>query len=356
MAGPFHIIEFLGSLGPAVGVFAEFSGVGLITGDEQQGTGRNGLDILERIEVHELHIAGVGGMGGGVHILPFACCRTPGGPVEIVEFLLDGIGLLIQGMGGSPQQLPGCPFKFRIPLPGRIGNIGFPLFQGLGMMEPVPVGRPHVVHGNGGDGLDPGIDLGGADDETAAAAYPQSPDVVPVHEIPGPQIIHGGHVGFGINVRQHTVPGRPFTGSPVRRIHRQGYEALVRNFLGIESTALFLHGPHGMAHDHRRQFLALLVSLGNVQVPGHLHVELVLEGHRLPGHLAALVEIVRPVVRIPGSRHYFGQRSEPRIFGLIRHPFRSSCHGASEKSQPQQQTAGPCTDFFAFMFFLLPCP
>ena len=103
MAGPFHIIQFLGSLGPAVGVFAEFSGVGLITGDEQQGTGRNGLDILERIEVHELHIAGVGGMGGGVHILPFACCRTPGGPVEIVEFLLDGIGLLIQGMGGSPS-------------------------------------------------------------------------------------------------------------------------------------------------------------------------------------------------------------------------------------------------------------
>ena len=56
--------QFLRLAGELVGVFAELEGMGLIAGDEEQRAGRNRLDVVERIEVHELDVAGQGRMRG----------------------------------------------------------------------------------------------------------------------------------------------------------------------------------------------------------------------------------------------------------------------------------------------------
>ncbi|MNU07865.1 hypothetical protein D3C72_2536530 [compost metagenome] len=53
-------------LGSALeGVFAELLGMRLVTRDEEQGARRNRLDVIERVEVHELDVAGQRGVGGG---------------------------------------------------------------------------------------------------------------------------------------------------------------------------------------------------------------------------------------------------------------------------------------------------
>ncbi len=41
-----------------VGIFAEFPGMRLVACDEEQGARRDRLDIHERVEIHELDIAG----------------------------------------------------------------------------------------------------------------------------------------------------------------------------------------------------------------------------------------------------------------------------------------------------------
>src|SRR3954451_9055408 len=50
--------------GEPVGVLAELDGMGLLARDEQERAGRNRLDVVERIEVHELDVAGERRMRG----------------------------------------------------------------------------------------------------------------------------------------------------------------------------------------------------------------------------------------------------------------------------------------------------
>ena len=57
MPGARNDKEFFGLSGLLVGVFAEFPGMGLFSGDEEQGARRYGFDIVERIEIHEFHVA-----------------------------------------------------------------------------------------------------------------------------------------------------------------------------------------------------------------------------------------------------------------------------------------------------------
>ncbi len=66
MAGTGHVVQFLGLGSTLIGVFAEFTGVRLVAGDEQQRPGRDGLDVVERVEVHELHVAAQRWHGGGL--------------------------------------------------------------------------------------------------------------------------------------------------------------------------------------------------------------------------------------------------------------------------------------------------
>ena len=84
-----------------VRVFAELDGVRLFARDEQHGARGNRLDVRERVEVHELDVAGErrvrGELRGGAFRSEFPSRR----PVECVEFPLDGRGRFRQFMDGA---------------------------------------------------------------------------------------------------------------------------------------------------------------------------------------------------------------------------------------------------------------
>src|SRR3954447_24592209 len=84
--------QFLRLGGELVGVFAELDGMGLLARDEEQRAGRNRLDVVERIEVHELDVAGQGRMrrefGRAALRSELAARRA----IEVVELPLNGVG------------------------------------------------------------------------------------------------------------------------------------------------------------------------------------------------------------------------------------------------------------------------
>ena len=49
--------QFLRLAGELVGLLAELSGMRVVARDEQHRTRRDRLDVVERVEVHELHVA-----------------------------------------------------------------------------------------------------------------------------------------------------------------------------------------------------------------------------------------------------------------------------------------------------------
>src|SRR6516162_2837089 len=55
--------QFFGLAGQPVSLFAELSGMGGLAGDEKHRTRGNGLDVVERVKVHELDVACQRGVG-----------------------------------------------------------------------------------------------------------------------------------------------------------------------------------------------------------------------------------------------------------------------------------------------------
>src|SRR5215212_8903587 len=58
VAGPRDDEQFLRLGGSLVGVFAELPGMGRLPSDEEHGAGRDRLDVLERVKIHEPDVAG----------------------------------------------------------------------------------------------------------------------------------------------------------------------------------------------------------------------------------------------------------------------------------------------------------
>ena len=146
MPGSGDDIQFLRFRREPVRVFAELDGVRLFARDEQHGARGNRLDVRERVEVHELDVAGErrvrGELWGGAFRSEFPSRR----PVECVEFPLDGRGRFRQFMDGAAG-VPGFAAReFRIALFRRFPEDLLSLLQGHAMPESVPVGRAHVVH------------------------------------------------------------------------------------------------------------------------------------------------------------------------------------------------------------------
>ena len=65
MSRTLDVKQFFRFCGPLVGVLTEFFGMRLIAGNEQHGARGNGFDVIERIEVHEFHVAAQRGVRRG---------------------------------------------------------------------------------------------------------------------------------------------------------------------------------------------------------------------------------------------------------------------------------------------------
>src|ERR1051326_2402865 len=90
--------EFLWLTGKAVSLFAELSRVGELTCDEKHWTRRDRLDVLEWVEVHELHVAAERRMRGELWRTSRWRVFTSWSAVELIKLPLNGMGIVIQLM------------------------------------------------------------------------------------------------------------------------------------------------------------------------------------------------------------------------------------------------------------------
>ncbi|MNN87352.1 hypothetical protein D3C81_2048960 [compost metagenome] len=75
------------------------------------------------------------------------------------------------------------------------------LLRGLRFVQGVAVGGTHVIHADGGDGLQARIDLGCTDGEAPTAADTDDADALAIHEVVGTKEVHRRTEVFRIDVR-----------------------------------------------------------------------------------------------------------------------------------------------------------
>src|SRR4051794_33115509 len=191
--------------GELVGVLAELDGMGLLARDEEQRAGRNRLDVVERIEVHELDVAGQGRMRGQLGRAAFGRELAARRAIEVVELPLDGVGACRKLVHG-PARVLGLAARELDVTPGRgCGDGLLPLLGRHGFPEPMTIRGPHVVHADGRDGLQTRVNLGGTDNEAPAAANPDGPDAALVDERSRTQQVRGGTEALRVEVGRHDV-------------------------------------------------------------------------------------------------------------------------------------------------------
>ena len=289
MPGVGHDQQRLGLRGTGVGVLAEFTGVGIGAGNQQQRAWGDRLDVVERVEVHELHVAGQRWPGGGP-------CRGSGRgelptwcAVEIVELIPHGIA------GQHMRRTTGvegfATLELNIALVGGLEQHLPALFQGHAVLEPVTVGRAHVVHADRGDGLEAWVDFRRADGEAATATHADDANAFTVDHRAAAEEIHGGTEIFAIEVGQHRIARLACAFTPERQVQGQGDKALFGHLGGVQVGALFFDGSHRVAHDDCGILCGGCEVFGHEQIARHPHAVLVVEGDLFHAHLVAGVEV-----------------------------------------------------------------
>src|SRR4051794_23191524 len=98
MSGARDDQEFLGLTGKPVGLFAELPAMRNLPRDEQHRARRDRLDVVERVEVHELDVARQRRMRSGVRAV------TSGRAVEVIELAINRgrlVGELFRSSAGE---------------------------------------------------------------------------------------------------------------------------------------------------------------------------------------------------------------------------------------------------------------
>ncbi|MEG4073206.1 hypothetical protein QUA30_11115 [Microcoleus sp. Pol14C2] len=119
MASVRNDVEFLWFGGALIGIFAELPRMCIVTRDEQHGTRRNRLDVIERVKVQEFDVAGKCRVGCKFRRRTFGGVFVPGSGVEVIELTLNGGGVLIQLMHSPACVLGFAARELRIALLGR---------------------------------------------------------------------------------------------------------------------------------------------------------------------------------------------------------------------------------------------
>lgn len=291
-----HQLLRLGST--LVGILAELTRVRLIAGNEQQRPRRDGLNVIEGVEVHELGVAGESRVGDSFEGSALRDELAAGRAVEVEELALDGGRVGRELVVGASGVLHLTALDLDPPLPRRRRNDLLPLLDALRLPQPVAVDRAHVVHARRRDGLQPRVDLGRADDERPAAADAHAADALAVDEGLRAQVVDGAAEGFGVQLGRDGVPGLARAAAPEGEVERDGDEALLGQLGDVEVGALLFDGAHGVADDDGGVGggggAAAEVVEGE-EVGGDVGLELGLEGDGLDGDDVAGVEVVGAV-------------------------------------------------------------
>ena len=194
-------VEFLRFGRQLVGVFAELSGMSILTRDEKHGTRRNRLYVCKRVKIHEFNVAAKRRMRCEFWRLAFRSIFSPWSAVEIIKLTLNGGRVFIQFMHRPTGVFGFTTRELYIALLGRRFDDFLSLLERLRVPEPVTVGSAHVVHADCRDGFYARVDLGCADDKAPAATNPDSTNPIPVNKRPGAQEIHRSTEILGIDIR-----------------------------------------------------------------------------------------------------------------------------------------------------------
>ena len=179
--------------------------MGVFPDDEEQRTRRDGLDVVEGVEVHELHVACERGVRGRPVRRPFGRELSARRAVEGVEFPLDRGGVFRQLVCRAAGVCGFSARKLRVALFRRFGQYPLPLLKCQGVFQSAAAGCAHVVHAHRGDGFQPGIDLRRAYGETSAAADSDCADAAALDELPRSEEIRRRAEILGVYLRGDRV-------------------------------------------------------------------------------------------------------------------------------------------------------
>lgn len=292
VAGTLYPVDLLRLPCPSVGVLAELAGMRDVAGDEEHWSGRDRLDVVEGIEVHEFDQAAEERLGCQFGLVTLWRIGAARGAVEVEELTLDGGRVSIEVVHGAGHEHRRPALEFGQTLICRGLDHRLALLQRLATVQPLPCRRTHVVHADRGDGLDAWVDLGGTDYKAAAATDAQAANAVRVDKGLRAQEIHGRTDVVRIDFRRHQVSRCAATLAPEGKIDRQRDEALLGQLLRVELGTLLLHCAHRVANDHCGGAAAVGQALRAVKRTHHLHLVLVVEAHALPLDRGAAVEVV----------------------------------------------------------------
>jgi hypothetical protein len=87
--------KFFGLTGKPVGILTELSGMRVFTRDEKHRTRGNRLNVIERVEIHELNVAGQRRVRGEFGRRALGSAFASRSAVEIIKLTLNGVSVFI---------------------------------------------------------------------------------------------------------------------------------------------------------------------------------------------------------------------------------------------------------------------
>lgn len=292
--------QLLGLGSTLIRILTEFARMGLVSGDEKQGTRRDSLNVVERVEVHELGVRRERGMSRQIRRRSLGRERATARTVEIKELAVHRGGGCRELVRGSAGVLSLAAFNLRPALSCGLLDDLLARSDILRMLDPVATSGAHVVHAGCGDGFEARVDLGRADHVPSASTDTDGADALSVDEALVAEIVNRCTERFGKKIGRYAVARLALTSSPEAVVQRDRHKALLGQLGGVQVGGLLLDGAHGVADDDGGRLGAAVGVVADEEVARHRQLVEVLEGNRLNRDVVAAVEVVR------AKRHVLG--------------------------------------------------
>jgi hypothetical protein len=256
-----------------VSMFAEDPRVRLIPGDEQNRTGGNPVQALERPKQGHLSVAGP--RKGRRRTRMLAARRA----VVVVKLPVDGSGLNGQGLRRADDHGAFSTIHFGPALRGHLPEILMQRRFIHRFRKALPLGLADIVHADGGYRLDARINLRRRKTETAAAAHADHTDTFAVHERQAAKEIDACAEILHQRFRRRDAMRLSAAFADIGRIMRDRDKAALGHGLCVKPRRLLLHRAKGRADDQRRMFPRAVERLRNVQIRDQRNAETVVIRH-----------------------------------------------------------------------------
>lgn len=177
------------------------------------------------------------------------------------------------------------------------------LLKAQAIANTLATGSAHIIHAGRGHCADSGVNLGGADNKRATAAYAEAANTLSVNVRLGAEKVDGSAKGFGIKVRINTVAWFTTATAKERQIDSNCNKAALSQFGRVQVGALLLDGAERVADHHSRGLGAGagVEGLALQEVASNGMSILIQKGDGLKRNSIALVEVIGMVREVLGD-------------------------------------------------------